>query len=163
MKRKNLNKLLIAGVVLLWGYIIIQVILSYSHNKSELIKIDEKELNSSKMHIDLSKDTSTSSDIMITRDPFNFLTIKPAPVTPSPVEKKIDMDKVPAGIMYRIAGVIINELRQVVLVEDFTNKRSVFLRENEKYENLKILSVQYQEVILEESGVRKAIEIDKKK
>jgi len=162
MTKKNTNKLLIFGVVLLWGYIIFEVI-------TAIIKSSPDSINGTDtlaFRNNLSSEKYISSgealiDVSLVRDPFNFTPAKPI-VSSTPMPKPINMDRLPAGIMYRIAGVIINENRRVVLLEDKTDNRSVFLRENDKYENLKIIGIQHQVVVLEESGIKKIYELEKK-
>ena len=62
-------------------------------------------------------------------------------------------------LAYEIKGIIINDRKKLVVFEDKINSKTVFLREGEVYQILKLIKITTDRVILIENGAKKEISI----
>lgn len=147
MNKRKIHIVLGLIVILVWAAIIYRVFLFYnSGNKEETIimnftntKFDE--LAFSKVPIKY---------MPIDKDPFvREVSKQIAPrVKKAEKSKKVFEDYL---ANFKIKGIIINPSSRLVILEDFS-KNTIFLREGEKYMELKILKILDKEVIIEVSG-----------
>jgi len=151
VSKKTLNKVLIAGVAIIWGLVVFRFVLSFFASGKDTVVPEDLSLDNSELNLPiLSRDTSASQLPLLSRDPFFFGMTKV--VAKQPVNPLADADRRPAGINYRIGGIICNNKRKIVILEDLSFNTTVFLRKSDKYKNLKILSITKDQVEIDEGG-----------
>lgn len=151
MSKKTLNRVLIAGVAIIWGLVVFRFVLSFFASGKDTAVPEDLSLESSELNLPiLSRDTTTLQPLPLSRDPFFFG--MPKVVVKQPANPLADADRRPAGINYRIGGIICNDKRKVVILEDLSFNTTVFLRKSDKYKNLKILSITKDQVEIDEGG-----------
>lgn len=150
MNKKLLNRILIFGVVLIWGVISVQIIKAILKKHEDKIKLDEPVIeNNYSTKPPYGMDSISTALQVLLRDPFEFN--KPVvKQEPLPIDHR-EVDRKPAGIMFKVGGIVINENRRSVLIEDLTNKKTVFLRVNERYLNLKIIALKYDSAVIDDN------------
>lgn len=160
MKKKPIQFMLIACTIVIWGVIIFQVYLALKKSGDDPIKSDDLQSDVvTPVKLPSLGDSSETAFIQLARDPFSFPSVHhEAALVKSTAA---DPDYQPAGIIYRIAGIIINSGSKVIMLEDLSYKKTLYLHENEKYENLQILKINDKTVLLRESGIPKTFEITK--
>jgi len=174
-KKKNIAFIpLMTVTFLVWGIIIYKVI---DHFKSSNDRTSEIITNIASV-VDPVNRNSVKNDVIETeyvsldRDPFvlkrimkvndnvgqnkqlnqsTFPRLKPIIKTEQP---QIKFD-------YVINGVIINEESKLVILEDITNKKIIFMRVEDKYKDIVIKSIDVNKIVLNENGILKDIEIKK--
>jgi hypothetical protein len=77
-----------------------------------------------------------------------------------PQKQKIDLSQI-NKIEYAINGVIINNESKLVILEDLTNKKILFMRKGDEYNDIIIKLIDLNKVTLTEKGITKEIEIKK--
>lgn len=175
-KKKNIAFIPILLVTLIvWGVIIYKVI---AHLKSSEDANPEIVTNTANVADPINRN-SIKADIIETeyasleRDPFVLKGISKVKdnkelngQTNSDVAQKLlqkqkadspHLDK----IQYTINGVIINKESKLVILEDITNKKTIFMREKEEYKDIIIKAIYLNKVVVTENGSKKEIEIKK--
>jgi hypothetical protein len=76
-----------------------------------------------------------------------------------PQKQKIELPQ--NKIEYTINGVIINNESKLVILEDLTNKKILFMRKGDEYKDIVIKTIDLNKIILTEKGITKEIEIKK--
>ena len=155
--KQNKNKLLIplAGVVLIiWGMIIINIIDILG--KDEPNESDDFEFYTEN---EMSYSNASNSSIEIKpetldRDPFCFPQTKPKN---SSKKNSTKVKKEIPSISYNVNGVIINGNKKLVILEDVTNDKTVFLREGDTYENIKIKRIYSDRLLIIDKGKNKEL------
>ena len=159
MNKKKLNQLLAGVVFIIWAVIIAQVVNTLIKNRSDSNNSDIIKDEQSLLPASVTKDTLVSNEIVLDRDPFE---LNPVIVHyTAPAKEPAKADTKPAGIMFRVGGVVINNERKVVLLDDLTNKKTMFLREQEHYLNLQIISIKQESVVISDNGLKAEYKIDR--
>ena len=113
--------------------------------------------NQSKHELD---DSFKFKDLL--NDPFTFTKMKKANDTLK-VYKKI-VKKPPVfvpALQFKIDGIIINNDRKMITLVDLSNNKTVFLREGESYNSIKIKNISKDKVEVVENGVTMDIEVER--
>jgi hypothetical protein len=158
-KKNKLTVPLIIITFALWGLIIYKVINylnSPGEDKSEMV-IDKNETASLPLRNNLQQEEALANST-IERDPFVFR--KKQPVKPINEIVPIQVKKViPPKLLlnYVVNGIIINQKSKLVLFEDRTNNKTVFLREGEQYLSVRIKKIFTDKVVLIEDSIKKEI------
>jgi type II secretory pathway component PulC len=154
------NKLVIPLIIItfaVWGMIIYNLIDYYlsSSNEEEKIVIDNNKLPETKSR----KASGLSEEITykeLARDPFTFSRKMEKTIEPvQPVVQHIEPPK--PQFMYKINGAIINDKSKLIIFEDQTNHQTLFLREGETYNGIKIKSITITKAIVVEDGKTKEV------
>ena len=160
MKKKYLNYILIAVVLILWVLIAVRIFNAVRSSGGG------EDISGESMDLKIGEPDRKFSDTLIrivyhiARDPFIPAGFRTTPVETAPAVKA--PEKKPVGISYRIAGIIVNNDRRLIMLEDRTNNKTVYLYENGQYLNLKILKIAAESVTLEEFGTKKEIKLERK-
>lgn len=176
-KRAGKNKLLIPLTIvtlIIWGAIIYNIIEYYSSNDNEAIEVIEAPeiLEQTNIASSSINDLQSVEYLEIERDPFKFMkgnnarSNKQIEPTVNPNHKKplippINNTNSTSTLKYSINGVLINNENKLVVFEDLTNDKVVFLRENENYLQITIKEIGESKVSLLENGNTKEIDIKK--
>jgi type II secretory pathway component PulC len=159
--REKKNKLTFPLVIItigIWIMIIYQVI-SYLHflgqEKKEII-LDKKE---SLFFSGQKKEQLDETQIYLTidRDPFVFSKKQSVKKIISAGLNKVEPLK--PKFIYEIKGIIINDRSKLVVFVDKINSKTLFLREGEIYEIVKLIKITTDKVILTENGNEKEISL----
>lgn len=137
MKEKKIRIFLSILVLIIWGSIFYRVGVHLLGDDSEKINM----LNENyPVKYDLSKLKNNKYEYKnLNRDPFVMNVNKEKEKNISHKIKRAKIEETP--LKYTIKGVIIKEGREVVLVEDETNSKIVFLREGMHYKGIKIVKI----------------------
>ncbi len=130
----------------LWQFIIFNIV-GYINSG------DESTIN---IHINKIKFSVKSSNIKFKRVDINTLAFTRLNKNPFVFEKRIvKVSKItkpkftlppPPAINFNISGIIINNNKKLVVFNDLTNKRTVFLSEGDKYKDIIIRSIDVEKV-----------------
>jgi hypothetical protein len=159
LTKNKFTYVLIAAVVLLWGFIIFNIV-GYINSG------DESSVND---HVNKIKLPAKSSNIKFKRVDIDTLTFTRLNKNPFVFEKRIvKVSKIikpkftlppPPTINFNISGVIINENKKLVVFNDLTNNKTVFLSEGDKYKDIKIKSIDVEKVTYLENNQEKVIQL----
>lgn len=173
IKAKNNKAVIFLLIVTLavWGAILYNVIKYYkSRSGSEdageiLTSFTEEGLKASSVNKSSVESYGTAMQYKsLDRDPFRMEKARPKedniPVKKSsPHEEKLIPVK--PRLNYKISGVIINKGNKLVVFEDVTGGKTLFLREGDTYKDITIESVLMDKVTLSEDGLTKEIMLQK--
>lgn len=162
--------MLIPSVLLVWGIIGYQILGCLSGSEDEIIEVSDD----SSFNDILSSRKNTLSDsvkikyISLERDPFRFKKkirnndsvktpqrIMRPPVVVKPLRDKYEQQK--PKLNYRINGAVINSSRRLVIFEDLSNNKTMFLKEGEAYNEIIIKEIGKTKVIVVEENEPKEI------
>jgi hypothetical protein len=159
-KKKNII-ILIVVVIIIWGIVLSNVI-SYVHstheNYDENIQSNNDSVSKSGRQPAHFEETEF---ITLKRDPFGLPrlhTLSKLKPNPKIVHEKNEKSP-PVQIDYKIAGTIVNDTEKLLVLEDITNKTTVFLKEGELYKGIKIDSILTESITLTQGSATKKIHI----
>lgn len=173
IKTKN-NKAVVFLLIItfaVWGMILYNVIKYYksrsgnSEDAGEIVTSFNEGMKASSVNKSSAESYETSMQYKsLDRDPFRMekarTTEDNVPVKKSsPREEKLIPVK--PRLNYKISGVIINKGNKLVVFEDITGGKTLFLREGETYKGVTIESVLMDKVTLSEDGLTKEIMLQK--
>lgn len=162
MKYSGRNKFaipLLTIVLIVWGVIIYEIIIAFNTDESILIPPQENYLSRYNPESNNKKaiEFDTTQYVKFNRDPFVFVkSIKRQ--NKKPIEKVI---KVQTNLEFKVGGVLINAKRRIVILEDLTNSKTIFMREGDSYKNLVIKKIDKGGVVLLNNGKTEKINIPK--
>ncbi len=158
---KKSNFFLILTVVVIWGVIGFKVF-NYltAGDDAGIIENSETEfdVNISESEEKSINEADNVSYINLKRDPFLFK--KKRNSKPKKRETPEEKSIIANDIDFVINGVIMKEDRKLVILQDRTNNSTMFLREGEKYKNLKINSISPSVVSLFQNNKEKKITLE---
>lgn len=146
MSRKKKNKYfipLIAAVMIIWGVIGHKVFSYYFSNTKE--QTEDYEIEPSEFSRLLEKKKFAGVTAIeyekLNRNPFSFSYARPR----SKPKKTEAVKAVPAPpiqkLNFSLNGVVVNPNSKMIILEDKTNNKTLFLHEGEKYEYIKIKTI----------------------
>lgn len=160
MKYPGRNKFaipLLLIVLIVWGVIIYEIIIEFHPGESVLILPEENYL--SRYNLESNKKKAIEFDtikyVKFRRDPFVFVkSIKRGG------EKPIkQLTQVQTILEFKVGGVLINAKRRIVILEDLTNSKTLFMREGDSYKNLIIKKIEKGGIVLLNNGKTEEIRI----
>ena len=156
--KKNLLVVFLSlAVIIVWGIIISRTITYFTE--------DDQNIIINKDNSDFYKDTFEKPNnakskqikyIKLNRDPFIIPRPKIKPVHILKSSKRVN--KKP-GINYSINGVIINGKSKLLILDDKTNNKTIFLREGEEYEGIKILKINTDMINIIDHGLKRELSL----
>jgi len=168
--RQGKNKLLIpltVVTIVIWGIIIYNIAEYYNSIDDSTSRIIEStdDLDETDFQKQISYSTPDVEYIQLVRDPFVFgkkhnavQQINNTPVT-TKKEKVISVATVTPAINYTISGTLINDASKLAILEDMTNRKTVFMREGDSYLSIVIKEINRAKVVVLEKDVEKEISI----
>ena len=153
------NLILLLSVTVIWGVIGTKIFYYFNAgNDSEITgnAILEFEAAVNDEDINPGDVTKNVSYIDLERDPFQ---LKKRAVIKRKKEVPVERPEIENDIDFVISGVILKEDRKLVILQDRTNNNTMFLREGEKYKNLKINFISPTSVSLLQNNKEKKITI----
>lgn len=170
--KQGKNKLLIPLTIItivIWGIIIYNIVgyyNSFDDNSSEVIGSPD-DLEVMDAQTQLYNKFQVGDYIELERDPFvfgkkkrndasqqsNSVSIK------TKKEKASQESKPNSSINYTITGTLINNVSRLAILEDLTNKKTIFMREGEGYLSIVIKEIFPAKVVIIENGSEKEISI----
>ena len=168
--KQGKNKLLIPLIVVtivIWGIIIYNIVGYYNSSGDNFpeIMVPTDDLDETDFQKQISYGTTDVEYIQLVRDPFVFGKKHDAmrQINTTPVktkkEKVISVASVTPAINYTISGTLINDASKLAILEDMTNRKTVFMREGESYLSIVIKEINRAKVVITENGVEKEISI----
>lgn len=162
MKKGNKRNIaiLIIIVTVIWGVVLINIISFVRFNtKSEKVTFKNNDRDSVKV-INHSQKLEETKYTYLQRNPFELPIRK---VHHHKINHTKTLIKKPVSqiihLNYKISGTIVNDTDRMLVLEDFTNKKTVFLKEGDVYEGIKIDSILTEHVTLTENHVKRKIQI----
>lgn len=156
-KKKKMVYLLLLCTIVLWSLIgkyLVDFYKAYKDNNEPSAIINNRKTNTALIN-DVADTVNYASKI---NDPFLF--------NKNEVRTKIEtfpkQAEYRASINYKINGVIINKEQKLVIFEDITSKRTIFLNEGDEYGDVRIKIISAEEVILLENRNLKKINLKKR-
>lgn len=151
------NKLvyfLVLAVIGLWGIIIYNIIGYFKSDDDTNLNLNNQTKNHSipTAYKFSNVDLDTLSFRQLNKSPFEFE--KEAVVVPKVIKPFIPP---PPVLNYNISGVIINGGKKLVILNDLTNNKTIFLSEGDNYKSISIKSIDVEKVIVIENHVEKTI------
>ena len=152
-------------MIVIYGLVVLKVIDYFKSNSddSNMNAAVEEDIslvsnsNQSKHELD---DSFKFKDLL--NDPFTFTKMKKANDTVK-VYKKI-VKKPPVfvpALQFKIDGIIINNDRKMITLVDLSNNKTVFLREGESYNSIKIKNISKDKVEVVENGISRGIKVER--
>jgi hypothetical protein len=142
--------------VIIWGIILYNIIAYFTLPSDPVVhKTGENTLvTADEVKVNQTDELKILEYEKLPRDPFLFAKTKNQRVA-----KKIRRKKKPDSppIKYRINGIVLNNNSRLVVFEDLTNKKTLFLREGEAYSDIQIKKISETNIILTERGEKKEI------
>ncbi|MFO7445405.1 MAG: hypothetical protein R6W90_03520 [Ignavibacteriaceae bacterium] len=162
-KKKKITIILLAATVCLWGVILYNVFYYYTSSGEE--EPDVIIENENVLYTPVKKNLENEEAVFyeeIVRDPFVFRK-KIAPVPEEEITPEVFTPPPPPEpkLNYQINGTIINASSKLVIFEDRTNNKTLFLREGETYNGIKITSIGIDKIKVVEDHEVKEIEVRK--
>ena len=162
LRKDKTNKvilLLVLSTIVIWGVVIYKVIdylNSSGTNESEIIK-QEESVDPGLLNRGEKNSLDTISFTELERNPFIF--VERQKITATKQKNNLPKRIVPPikkqKINYAINGVIINEKHKLVIFEDLTNNKTLFLKEGEVYNEITVKEIGKTKVsIVEADGVK---------
>ena len=163
MKYSGRNKFavpLLLIVFIVWGVIIYEIIIAFNTDDSGLIQPEDNYLSIDNMESDKKEviEIDTIPYVKFKRDPFVFVKSTIKKKKKKPVKQ---LTKVKTNLKFKIGGVLINANRRIVIMEDLTNSKTIFMREGESYKNLLIKKIEKGGIVLLNNGKTEKINIPK--
>lgn len=160
MKYPGRNKFaipLLLIVLIVWGVIIYEIIIEFHPGESVLILPEENYL--SRYNLESNKKKAIEFDtikyVKFRRDPFVFVkSIKRG--EKKPIKQ---LTQVQTILEFKVGGVLINAKRRIVILEDLTNSKTLFMREGDSYKNLIIKKIEKGGIVLLNNGKTEEIRI----
>lgn len=170
--RQGKNKLLIPLTiitVIIWGIIVYNIVgyyNSFDDNSSEVIESPD-DLEERGSQTQFQNKFYAEDYIELERDPFVFGKKKrnDASQLSNSVSIKTKKEKVSQeskqtpSVNYSISGTLINNDSRLAILEDMTNKKTIFMREGDNYLGIVIKEIGRAKVVITENGVEKEISI----
>lgn len=139
-KKKAKFYILLVAVFIIWAAIIINVIGRLDSNDYEIIDDNlDVALKIYKEIKDNNEAKSTPEFFSLSRDPFVLRKVKP-PRKVNP-KKVVEKPKTQPQLKFNVQGIISNQDNKLVIIEDLTNRTTVFLAKGDKHETITILDV----------------------
>ena len=155
------NLFLFLTVTVIWGVIGMKVFYYFTTgNETEIIGGSGIEFDAGINQEDI-RPVSEADDVSyvdLKRDP--FLLKKQRVAGKKKKDIPVEQPKIAEDIDFVINGVIMKEDRKLVILQDKTNNSTMFLREGEKYKNLKINFISPSTVSLLQNNKEKKITIE---
>jgi len=161
MKKKKLYWFLVLVTITIWGIIILKIVQFFANKDEYVIETPDnlfynKEVNSENLSIG-----TLINYIELERDPFTFSrTFKnesDRPINSPNVESPLRNNDIHNKIEYRINGVIINPESKLVIFEDVTNNKTLFLKEGDVYYNIVIKEIGKRKIVINEGNQLKEV------
>lgn len=155
---KKINYFLSSLILFIWSAVFYVV---WNGNPSDVevdLNTQQNENINSFLSLNISAPDSFYS-IKLNRDPFQFEKI----IEPS---EKVKSSNVPVSTSlhkparYKINGVILNNRRKMIVLEDLDENRTIFLREGELYKTLLIKSILKSKIVVVDNHKEKIIELN---
>lgn len=155
---KKINYFLSSLILFIWSAVFYIV---WNGNSSDVevdLNTQQNENINSFLSLNISAPDSFYS-IKLHRDPFQFDKI----IEPS---EKLKSSNVPVStsphkpVRYKINGVILNNRRKMIVLEDLDENKTVFLRERELYKTLLVKSILKSKIVLVDNNEEKIIQLN---
>lgn len=172
MIRKKKNKfvwILLISVILIWGLVISHVISFFTgtgEDNSNEISVVQNEVDKIFSNKKVDSKNENITYLKLNRDPFSFTRklnnnfsptkkVKRPPILIKQLRNNIHQNRTE----FRINGIIINPEGKLVIFEDLTNNKILFLKEGEVYNDITIKEIDKQKVILLQESEQKEISL----
>lgn len=144
-------------VLIVWGVIIYEIINEFNIDESVIKLPEDNYLSRDSLVYNKKKviELDTIQYVKFRRDPFVFLkSIKRK--NKKPVKQ---LTQVQTNLEFKVGGVLINAKRRIVILEDLTNSKTIFMREGDSYKNLIIKKIEKGGIVLLINGITEKISI----
>ena len=157
VKNKKINVILIIAVITIWGVIGVKVI-SYLINKNEsgIEKIEDVFDNDKTI---LKNETSNSNlkYVRISRDPFLLGKIQRNLSVDNSSIDNVKQNQ-PEALKFHIKGILFSKKKKIVTIFNELKNETVFLKEGNKYESIKIIRIEKYKIKYSENGSKKEMD-----
>ena len=168
------NRLLIPLSIItavIWGIIIYNIVDYYNSLGTDKTDVIDSPVASNQLYLEKPTDNKllNTDYIKLDRDPFvlgarkrNTVAVRTNKESSKPKSqnnKKIKSTTAPVPLNYLIKGVVINDTSKLVIFQDMTNKKTLFMRERETYLGIIIKEINATKILLNESGSEKEINV----
>jgi hypothetical protein len=153
-KKNKITIVLLTATLFLWGGILYNIILYFTSQEEKEPEVIVENSGLNLKHIrEADKMDENILYKEISRDPFVFRIKEPV------IEEALPVNTPPQPkLQYSIAGTIITSTNKLVVFEDRSNNKTLFLREGDEYNGIKITSVSGDHIKIMED--KKLIEIN---
>jgi hypothetical protein len=162
LKQKSSKFILVLIVVttIIWGVVIYKLVDYFNFNNDEDNEVitEVEPVNPKRINKDFKNELDIIKFIELERDPFTFgskQTVTNLERTTPPPQQHLPPTVNEPKINYAINGVIINGESKLVIFEDLTNSKTLFLKEGEVYNDITIKEIGKKKVsIVEFDGIK---------
>lgn len=153
--------LLITTVIVIWGIILFRITTHFLDNDDIQIDIANESLPLHPVAVNKKLDEPEEIGyITLEQDPFTFSDIIKPEKKIAAKKNKIKPLPPVETINYSIKGVIIANSGKMIIFNDESNSKTLFLREGEEYKYIKILKIDTKTVLLTEYKISKEVNIN---
>ena len=157
VKNKTVKIFLFVSVVIVWGLISFKIINYFLQNDSVELEIEVAETSRLHDKIESYNTKITEHDYKkLERDPFTLQLRKQKIVKP---KTEIKPPVKQAAFNYKIDGLMINGDKKVILLNDISENKTVYLKEGDKYKTLTINEITSNLVSLKENSLLKKLNL----